>query len=758
MYAVSDCIARPLPKRQYFGSRKRPDANRRGEIVLKPAKQKSVRHHTARRENKTGLPDRLKDGAERISGLDLSNIRVSFNSPAPAQLKAKAFARGDEIHLAPGAERHLPHELWHSVQQRQGRVRAERSVAGVPVNDSAALEQEADRMGRRAMTAPMAGGGSAMASGASGEVAQLVGEDKFLISKLDPKDEEDAHKIRPTQHQMKLEERHKHAKVVNDLFMKVRNDRKQLKADALLKFQQAGFENRDAQKEYERRLQELQLKPKDLFDLRDESDEKVLAGYNKSGGYITYKGHAVGKILEGDAAYEQAAPAVGHGYSAVYRRKTFEGPPSAKEYVNVRGKYLRRHAYRGVTPPERDAALDGHPLRPANAHSPLTGSTGFNYDKTTGAPRARPDKGEAGVTNNDLEWLKQKSGQPHAAIPDDPDVLSLLQSRKGAGKLLSARSTPRPITSNHGASFSEWGEVRIDLAHVPTANVYDHYKSGGLSSKAIAETLDKTTPNKKRMSPGAYDQLVTDVQRSNATVRRNREIMLTEVPHAAVTLLPSTVDRGSPAGHAYRTEARRIYDEAYRKVWAAQSGQQGPGPAPPRRPDLGAGLRASEARRRTADLEKQASNHAAEEFKRRAVRQSQMMTSAPYGGQPPPYYGAALYSAPLPGPMMGPSPHGYGMSYPAFSQPPYGHQAYPQAHHSQSPYPPSFAMGYSPAHGYPPQSYATQTPQPAPANHSPPPVTSASSTPTKKAITSKLKYTESVFVPKEKRDPENKEK
>ena len=730
--------------------------------MLKPAKQKSVTHRTARRENKTGLPDRLKDGAERISGLDLSDIRVSFNSPAPAQLKAKAFARGDEIHLAPGAERHLPHELWHSVQQRQGRVRAERSVAGVPVNDSTALEQEADRMGRLAMTAPMAGGGGAISGGASGEVAQLVGEDKFVISKLDPKDKDDAHKIRPSQHQMNLEERHKHAKIVNDLFVREHNDRKQRKADALLKFQQAGFENRDAQKEYERRLQELQLKPKDLFDLRDENDEKVLAGYNKSGGYITYKGHAVGKILEGDAAYEQTAAAIGHGYSAVYRRKTFEGPSSAKEYVNVRGKYLRRHAYRGVTPPERDAALDGNPLRPANAHAPLTGSTGFNYHKMTGAPTARPDQGESGATNNDLEWLREKSGQPHAAIPYDPAVLSLLQSRKGTGRLLSARSTPRPITSNHGASFSEWGEVSIDLAHVPTANVYDHYKSGGLSTKAIAKTLDETTSNKKSMSYGTRQQLAKDVQRSNSTVRRNREIMLTEVPHAAVTLLPNTVDRRSPAGQAYQTEARRIYDEAYGKAWAAQSGQQGPGPTPSRRPDLGSGLRTSEATRKTSALEKQARDHAADEFKRLAVQQSQLMMSAPYGGQPtPPYFGATMYPSSDPAPMMAPSFHGYGSTYAAHSQPQHSHPAYSQPYYGQPANPqPPYAMGYPKTFGFPPPSYAPPTTQSqsAPANNSPPPVSSASSTPTKKAITSKLKFTDSVFVPKEKRDPKDNEK
>lgn len=35
---------------------------------------------------------------------------------------ALAYARGNDVHLAPGQERHLPHEAWHVVQQREGRV------------------------------------------------------------------------------------------------------------------------------------------------------------------------------------------------------------------------------------------------------------------------------------------------------------------------------------------------------------------------------------------------------------------------------------------------------------------------------------------------------------------------------------------------------------------------------------------------------------------------------------------------------------
>jgi hypothetical protein len=64
---------------------------------------------------------------------------------------AHAFARGAEVHLAPGQERHLPHELWHVVQQKQGRVRATGRANGVPLNDDSNLEREADLFSRRAV-------------------------------------------------------------------------------------------------------------------------------------------------------------------------------------------------------------------------------------------------------------------------------------------------------------------------------------------------------------------------------------------------------------------------------------------------------------------------------------------------------------------------------------------------------------------------------------------------------------------------------
>ncbi|WP_075342963.1 eCIS core domain-containing protein [Tenacibaculum agarivorans] len=115
-----------------------------------------------RMENNTGLPDQLKSGIESLSGMDMSDTRVHYNSSAPAQLQAHAFAQGNNIHIAPGQEQHLPHEAWHVVQQKQGRVKATKQLKGkTAINDDAGLEKEADIMGAKAM------------QGGNGEVTSL---------------------------------------------------------------------------------------------------------------------------------------------------------------------------------------------------------------------------------------------------------------------------------------------------------------------------------------------------------------------------------------------------------------------------------------------------------------------------------------------------------------------------------------------------------------------------------------------------------
>lgn len=126
-----------------------PAASVQAKVVsnnLPPSKNTNVQ------ENKTGLPDQLKSGIENLSGYSMDDVKVHYSSNKPAQLNAHAYVQGTDIHVASGQEKHLPHETWHVVQQKQGRVKPTMQMKGkVSVNDDDKLEQEADSLGADAM-------------------------------------------------------------------------------------------------------------------------------------------------------------------------------------------------------------------------------------------------------------------------------------------------------------------------------------------------------------------------------------------------------------------------------------------------------------------------------------------------------------------------------------------------------------------------------------------------------------------------------
>lgn len=149
------------------------------QLTERPTIQ-AMRDHAARLNartaNRTGLPDRLKQGMEAVSGLSLDDVRVHRNSEKPAQLDAHAYAQGGDIHLAPGQDHHLPHEAWHVVQQKQGRVRPTMLAHGAAVNDDPGLEREADAMGARALRQSDTATAVAppLQRAAAGDVAQCI--------------------------------------------------------------------------------------------------------------------------------------------------------------------------------------------------------------------------------------------------------------------------------------------------------------------------------------------------------------------------------------------------------------------------------------------------------------------------------------------------------------------------------------------------------------------------------------------------------
>ena len=106
-------------------------------------------------QNNTGIPDQLKSKMENFSGYSLDDVNVHYNSEQPAQLKAHAFAQGTEVHIAAGQEKHLPHELGHVIQQKQGFVKSTREENGQKINDDVSLEKGADQIAQKAAQTPV---------------------------------------------------------------------------------------------------------------------------------------------------------------------------------------------------------------------------------------------------------------------------------------------------------------------------------------------------------------------------------------------------------------------------------------------------------------------------------------------------------------------------------------------------------------------------------------------------------------------------
>jgi hypothetical protein len=162
--------------------------------LIAPTRSVSAGKESAAAPNRTGLPDALKAGVEALSGLAMDDVRVHRNSSAPATLGALAYTQGSDIHVGPGQERHLPHEAWHVVQQKQGRVAATLQMkSGLALNDDPALEREADAMGTRALT-PEAGAAVTKAARSGTATPQAVQRMSVRGTKTDSVVSSDTHK------------------------------------------------------------------------------------------------------------------------------------------------------------------------------------------------------------------------------------------------------------------------------------------------------------------------------------------------------------------------------------------------------------------------------------------------------------------------------------------------------------------------------------------------------------------------------------
>ena len=105
--------------------------------------QKAPEQAKKSKPNLTGIPTQMKLDFERRSGLSFDDVRVHYNSDKPRKIGALAYTQIPQVHIGPGQERHLRHELGHVVQQKQGIVRPTTWFNGLPINDSPTLEDDA---------------------------------------------------------------------------------------------------------------------------------------------------------------------------------------------------------------------------------------------------------------------------------------------------------------------------------------------------------------------------------------------------------------------------------------------------------------------------------------------------------------------------------------------------------------------------------------------------------------------------------------
>lgn len=134
---------------------------RRKTYNTKSNRSRAVANNT-KTEKKAGnkqLPKDLSDNLESSFGQDFSNVALSKNSQQAKRLNAHAFAKGENIHFAPGqfnpsterGKNLIGHEFTHIVQQRNGLVKPTIKLGKRLLgNEDRGLENEADYFGKKA--------------------------------------------------------------------------------------------------------------------------------------------------------------------------------------------------------------------------------------------------------------------------------------------------------------------------------------------------------------------------------------------------------------------------------------------------------------------------------------------------------------------------------------------------------------------------------------------------------------------------------
>ncbi|MEM7102183.1 MAG: DUF4157 domain-containing protein [Bacteroidota bacterium] len=121
-----------------------------------------------KKENKTGIPDGVKNKMEKAFESDFSDVKIFPNSKKAFDFGAEAYAQNNQIHFSPGkfnpntqkGQELIGHELAHINQQNEGKVKATSVINSTPFNDQNLLEKEAELSGKKATVTGAGGIGS----------------------------------------------------------------------------------------------------------------------------------------------------------------------------------------------------------------------------------------------------------------------------------------------------------------------------------------------------------------------------------------------------------------------------------------------------------------------------------------------------------------------------------------------------------------------------------------------------------------------
>ncbi|MDR2572435.1 MAG: hypothetical protein LBD23_19365 [Oscillospiraceae bacterium] len=63
------------------------------------------------------MDDDLKTDIDKTSDLAIDDVKPRYSFEKPIQLNEIAHTRANQVHIAPGQERHIEHDLSHVVEQ-----------------------------------------------------------------------------------------------------------------------------------------------------------------------------------------------------------------------------------------------------------------------------------------------------------------------------------------------------------------------------------------------------------------------------------------------------------------------------------------------------------------------------------------------------------------------------------------------------------------------------------------------------------------